>query len=158
MLDQGVRDHPQRLHGVLTEPLGVLLVLHLILVIEDEEGLSVGIRRVPELEGRATLAWELLLRPHERELYEVRPPGGHLCHVTIWRHRGPRLIRGVDHLDVRLLLPLIRWGIVRREVDHGRRRPLGRKWPPASRCLHLSVGRWRGHLPLCLNCRPLRLA
>jgi hypothetical protein len=63
---EGIRDHPQGLHGVLAEPLGVLPVLHLVLVIEDEEGLGVGIGRVPELEGRATLAWEFLLRPHER--------------------------------------------------------------------------------------------
>jgi hypothetical protein len=53
------------LQGVFVEPLDVLLVLHLILVIEDEEGLGVRISRVPELEGRATLAWEFLLRPHK---------------------------------------------------------------------------------------------
>jgi DNA-binding cell septation regulator SpoVG len=36
---------------VLVEPLDVLLVLHFILVIEGEEGLGVGIGRIPELEG-----------------------------------------------------------------------------------------------------------
>jgi hypothetical protein len=66
MPHQGIRDHPQRLQGVLVEPLGVLLVLHLVLVVEDEEGLGVGIGRIPELEGRTTLARELLLRLHER--------------------------------------------------------------------------------------------
>jgi hypothetical protein len=51
---------------MLAEPLGVLLVLHLVLVIKDEEGLGVGIGRVPVLERRAILAWEFLLHPHER--------------------------------------------------------------------------------------------
>jgi DNA-binding cell septation regulator SpoVG len=37
------------LQGVLTESLDELLVLHLVLVVEGEEGLSVGVRRVPEL-------------------------------------------------------------------------------------------------------------
>jgi hypothetical protein len=59
---------------VLAESLDVLPVLHLILVVEDEEGLGVGIGRVPELDGRETLAWEFLLRPHERQLCEVGHP------------------------------------------------------------------------------------
>jgi hypothetical protein len=64
--DQGIRDHPQGLHRVLVEPLGVLLVLYLVLIVKDEEGLGVGISRVPKLEGRVTLVWELLLYPHKR--------------------------------------------------------------------------------------------
>jgi hypothetical protein len=36
---------------VLAEPLDVLLVLHFVLIIEGKEGLSVGIGRIPELEG-----------------------------------------------------------------------------------------------------------
>jgi hypothetical protein len=51
---------------VLTEPLDVLLVLYFIFVIEGKEGLGVGVSRIPELEGRPTLARELLLRSHER--------------------------------------------------------------------------------------------
>jgi hypothetical protein len=43
------------------ESLEVLLVLHLVLVVEDEEGLSAGVGRVPELEGRPALARKLLL-------------------------------------------------------------------------------------------------
>jgi hypothetical protein len=49
--DQGIHDHPQGLHGVLVEPLDVLLVLHFILIIEGEEGPSVRIGRIPELKG-----------------------------------------------------------------------------------------------------------
>jgi hypothetical protein len=37
---------------VLSESLEVLLVFHLVLVVEDEEGPSAGVGRVPELEGR----------------------------------------------------------------------------------------------------------
>jgi hypothetical protein len=33
------------------ESLEVLLVLHLVLIVEGEEGLSAGVGRVPELEG-----------------------------------------------------------------------------------------------------------
>jgi hypothetical protein len=47
---------------VLTESLNELLVLHFILIIKGEEGLGVGVRRIPELKGRPILAWELLLR------------------------------------------------------------------------------------------------
>jgi DNA-binding cell septation regulator SpoVG len=39
----------QELQGVLTKSFDELLVLHLILVVEGEEGLSAGVRRVPEL-------------------------------------------------------------------------------------------------------------
>jgi hypothetical protein len=46
---------------MLVESLDVLPVLHFILIIEDEEGLSVGISRIPELKDRPTLTWELLL-------------------------------------------------------------------------------------------------
>jgi hypothetical protein len=60
---QGVHNHSQGLHGVLTESLDVLPVLHFILVIKGKEGLGVGVSRVPELEGRPTLVRELLLRP-----------------------------------------------------------------------------------------------
>jgi hypothetical protein len=77
---------------VLVEPLDVLPILHLVLIVEDEEGLGVGIGHVLELEGRATLAREFLLSPHECQLREVGPPDGRLCHVIIWRRRGPRLI------------------------------------------------------------------
>jgi hypothetical protein len=66
MPNHGICDHPQRLDGMLTEPLDVLPELHLILVVQDEEGLGVGVGRVPELEGKATLAWEFLLHPYER--------------------------------------------------------------------------------------------
>jgi hypothetical protein len=74
---------------VLAEPLDVLLILHLVLVVEDKKGFGVRICRISELEGRTTLARELLLRPHERQLQEVRPPGGHPHRVTVWHRRGP---------------------------------------------------------------------
>jgi hypothetical protein len=45
------------------ESLDELPVLHFILVIKGEEGLGIRVRRIPELEGRPTLVWELLLRP-----------------------------------------------------------------------------------------------
>jgi hypothetical protein len=38
-------------------------VLHFILVVKGKEGLGAGVRRISELEGRPTLAQELLLRP-----------------------------------------------------------------------------------------------
>jgi hypothetical protein len=63
---QGICDHPQRLYGVLVEPLDILPMLHFILIIEGEEGLSIGISCIPELEGRPTPARELLLCSHER--------------------------------------------------------------------------------------------
>jgi hypothetical protein len=50
---------------VLAEPLDVLPMLHFVLIIEGEEGLDVGVSRIPELEGRPTLARELYLRSHE---------------------------------------------------------------------------------------------
>jgi hypothetical protein len=54
------------------EPLDVLLVLHFILVIKGKEGLGVGVRCIPELEGRLTLAWELLLCPCKHSPRENR--------------------------------------------------------------------------------------
>jgi hypothetical protein len=51
---------------VLAEPLDVLPVLHFIFIIEGEEGIGVEVSRIPELEGRLTLARELLLRSHKR--------------------------------------------------------------------------------------------
>jgi hypothetical protein len=39
---------------VLAEPLDVLLVLHFVFIIEGEEGLGIGVSRIPELEGRPT--------------------------------------------------------------------------------------------------------
>jgi hypothetical protein len=68
---------------VLTESLNVLPVLHFILVIKGEEGLGVGVSRVPELEGRPTLARELLLRPCKHQPREIGPPGGRLGHVIL---------------------------------------------------------------------------
>jgi hypothetical protein len=47
------------------ESLDKLPVLHFVLVVEGKEGLDAGVRRVPKLEGRPTLAWELL-RPYKR--------------------------------------------------------------------------------------------
>jgi hypothetical protein len=136
---------------VLAEPLDVLLVLHLVLVIEDEEGLGVGIGRVPELEGRATLVWEFLLRPYEHQLCEVGPPAD----ASAMSLFGAAEVLGQSEASTistfTFCFPLIRWGIIKREVNHGRHRPLGRKCPPASRRLCLHVGRWHGHLPLCLG-------
>jgi hypothetical protein len=83
VLDQGIRDQPQRLHRVFAEPLDVLLVLHLILVVEDEEGLSIRISHVPKLEGQATLAWEFLLCPHKCQLRKVGPLSRRLRHVVL---------------------------------------------------------------------------
>jgi hypothetical protein len=51
---------------VLAEPLDVLLVLHFVFIVEGKEGLGVGISHIPELKGRPTLAWELLVHSHER--------------------------------------------------------------------------------------------
>jgi hypothetical protein len=51
---------------MLAESLDVLLVLHFILIVEGEEGLGVGVGRIPELKGRPTPTRELLLRPHKR--------------------------------------------------------------------------------------------
>jgi hypothetical protein len=59
---------------VLTEPLDILLVLHFIFIIEGKEGLGVRVSRIPELEGRLTLAWELLLRSHKRQLRKIGLP------------------------------------------------------------------------------------
>jgi hypothetical protein len=39
---------------VLTEPFDVLLVLHFVFIVEGEEGLGIGVSRIPELEGRPT--------------------------------------------------------------------------------------------------------
>jgi hypothetical protein len=36
---------------MLAEPLDVLLVLYFIFIIKGEEGLGVGVSRIPELEG-----------------------------------------------------------------------------------------------------------
>jgi hypothetical protein len=36
---------------VLAEPLNVLLVLHFVFIVEGEEGLGVGVSRIPELKG-----------------------------------------------------------------------------------------------------------
>jgi hypothetical protein len=63
------------LQGVLTESLDELLVLHLVLVVEGEEGPSARVRRIPELQGRPTLAQKLLLHPYKRQPYVVGPPG-----------------------------------------------------------------------------------
>jgi hypothetical protein len=50
---------------VLAEPLDVLPVLHFIFIVKGKEGLGVGVSRIPELEGRPTLARELLLCSHK---------------------------------------------------------------------------------------------
>jgi hypothetical protein len=93
---------------------------------------------IPKLEGRQTLAQELLLRSHNRWPREVGPLDRRLRRITIWRHIGSGPIRGIDH--------------------HGQRRPLGREWLPAGRYLRLSIGRRHGGLPLHLAHRPLRLS
>jgi hypothetical protein len=59
---------------VLTESLEVLLVLHLVLIVEGEEGLCARVGRIPELEGRPAPAWKLLLRPYKRQPDVVRKP------------------------------------------------------------------------------------
>jgi hypothetical protein len=64
------------------ESLNELPVLHFVLVVEGEEGLDAGVRWVPELEGRPTLAWELLLRPYKRQPYEIGPPSRRLSQVV----------------------------------------------------------------------------
>jgi hypothetical protein len=56
------------------EPLNILLVLHFIFIIEGKEGLGVGVSRIPELEGRLTLAWELLLHSHKHQLHKIGLP------------------------------------------------------------------------------------
>jgi hypothetical protein len=66
---------------VLTESLDELPVLHFILIVEGEEGLSAGVRRIPELEGRSTLARELLLRSYKCQPCVVGPPGRRLGQV-----------------------------------------------------------------------------
>jgi hypothetical protein len=103
---------------MLAETLDVLPVLHFILIIEGEEGLGVGVGRIPKLKGRPTPTRELLLRPHKRQLRKIRPLGGRLRHVVLWRYGSLGLIRGIDHLDVRLLLPLVRRRVVDGEIDH----------------------------------------
>jgi hypothetical protein len=85
---------------MLAESLDVLPVLHFILIVKGEEGLGVGVGRIPELKGRPTPTWELLLRPHKHQLREIRPLGGCLCYVVLWRYGSPGPIRGIDHLDV----------------------------------------------------------
>jgi hypothetical protein len=105
-------------------------VLHFIFIVEGEKGLGVRVSCIPELEGQATPARQLFLRSHERQLREVGPPARRLRCVTVWARRGLGSIRGVDHLSVRLLLPLVRWGVIEREVDHCRCRPLGQESPP----------------------------
>jgi hypothetical protein len=50
---------------MLAEPLDVLPVLYFIFIVKGEEGLGVGVSRIPELEGRPTLAWPLLLHSHK---------------------------------------------------------------------------------------------
>jgi hypothetical protein len=115
---QGIYDHAQRLHGVLTKSLDKLPVLHFILVVEGEEGLSARVRRVPELEGRSTLARELLLRLNKCQPCEVRPPSRRLDQVIPQRRRSIGPIRGIDRLDVRLLLPLVRRRVIDGKVDY----------------------------------------
>jgi hypothetical protein len=66
---------------VLSESLEVLLVLHFILVVEGEEGLSAGVGCVPELEDRPALARKLLLRSYKRQPGVVRPPGRRLGQI-----------------------------------------------------------------------------
>jgi hypothetical protein len=112
---------------VLAEPLDVLPVLYLVFVVESEEGLNAGVSRVPKLKGRPILARELFPRSHECQLRKVRPPTRRLHRVIAWCRRGPRSIRGVDHLDLRLLLSLVRRRVIKREVDHGWCRPLRRE-------------------------------
>jgi hypothetical protein len=93
-------------------------VLHFIVVIEGEEGLGARVRRVPELEGRLTLAWELLLHPYKCQPYVIGPPGRRLGQV-IPRHRGSTgPIWGIDHLGVHLLLPLVRRGVIDDKIDY----------------------------------------
>jgi hypothetical protein len=103
---------------VLTESLNELLVLHFVLVVEGEEGLGARVRHVPELEGRPTLAWELLLRSYKRQPYIVGPLGRHLSQVIPQHRRITGPIRGIDHLDVRLLLPLVRRRVIDSKVDY----------------------------------------
>jgi hypothetical protein len=103
---------------VLTESLDELLVLHFVLVVEGEEGLGAGVRRVPELEGRPTPARELLLCPYKRQPCVVGPPGRRLGQVIPQRHRSIRPIRGTDHLDVRPLLPLVRRRVIESKVNY----------------------------------------
>jgi hypothetical protein len=148
---QGICDHAQGLHGVLTESLDELLVLHFIFVVEGEEGLDARVRRVPELEARPTPARELLLRPYKRQPCGVRPPGRRFGQVIPQCRRSTGPIRGIGHLDVHLLLPLVRRRVVDGKVDHSRGRPLGRGWHLDCwrHCLH--VGRWRNHPPFRLD-------
>jgi hypothetical protein len=68
---------------VLVESLDVFLVLHIVFIIEGEEGLSVRVSRIPELEGRPTPARELSLHSHECQLYKVGPSTRRLRCVTI---------------------------------------------------------------------------
>jgi hypothetical protein len=147
---------------VLTESLDILSVLHFILVIKGEEGLGVGVRRIPELEGRSTPAWELLLRPCKHQPREIGPPCRCLGHVIPRRYGSPKPIRGIDHLDVRLLLPLVGRRVIDGEINHSRSRPLGRGWPLVYWChrlhLWLVLLRLRSRLlPRWLQLRLLRL-
>jgi hypothetical protein len=68
---------------MLAESLDVFPVLHFIPIIEGEEGLGVGVSHILELKGRPTLARELLLRPHKRQLCKIGPLGGRLRHVVL---------------------------------------------------------------------------
>jgi hypothetical protein len=106
------------------EPLDVLPVLHFILVIKGEEGLGVGVRDIPELEGRSTLAWELLLHPCKHQPCKIGPPGRRLGHIIPRCYGSTRPIQGIDHLDV-LLLPLVGRRVIDGEIDYNRSRPLG---------------------------------
>jgi hypothetical protein len=74
------------------EPLDILPVLHFIFIVEGEEGLGIGVSRIPELEGQPNLAWELLHRSHKRPLRKVRPPARRLHCVTVWRRESSRPI------------------------------------------------------------------
>jgi hypothetical protein len=103
---------------VLTESLDELLVLHFVLVIEGEEGFSARVRCVPKLEGRPTLARELLLRPYKCQPGVIGPPSRCLGQVIHRRRRSTGPIWGIDHLNVRLLLPLVRRRVIDGKVDY----------------------------------------
>jgi hypothetical protein len=127
---------------VLTESLDEILVLHLVLIVEGKEGLNAGVRRVPKLQGQPTLARKLLLRPYKHQPYVVGPPGRCLGQVIPQCHKSIGPIRGIDRLDVRLLLPLVRRRVIDDKVDHGQGRPLGRGWRLDCRHHHLYDGWW----------------
>jgi hypothetical protein len=109
---------------VLTESLDELLVLHFVLVIKGEEGLVARVRHVLELEGRPTLARELLLHPYKRQPCVIGPPGRHLSQVIPRHYGSAESIWGIDHLNVRLLLPLVRTRVIDGKIDHSWNRPL----------------------------------